>query len=104
MKNFPEFVVIHTIKKNCLPLLKNLTHTLTHTHTHFLRTDSATPKAKDKDSGSLTPSSEKFLERKRVPFHPVFCTLLPLCTEGKEVLHQNSTLPRRQPVGFSNEG
>ena len=67
LKNFPEFVVIHTVKKNCLPLLKNHTHT----HTHSLRTDSPTPKAKDKDSGSLTPNSEKFLERKRVPFHPV---------------------------------
>ena len=30
LKNFSEFVVTHTVKKNCLPLLKN------HTHTHTL--------------------------------------------------------------------
>ena len=38
-------------------------------------------------------------------FHSIlFCTLFQLCTEGKEVLLKNPTLPRRQPVGFSNEG
>ena len=67
LKNFSEFVVTHTVKKNCLPLLKNHTHT----HTHSLRTETSTPKTKDKDSGSLTPSSAEFLERKRVPFYPV---------------------------------
>ena len=42
LKNFPEFVVIHTVEKNCLPLLKNHTHT----HTHTLRRDTPTPKNK----------------------------------------------------------
>ena len=65
LKNFSEFVVTHTVKKNCLPLLKN------HSLSLFLRTDTLNPKTKDKDSGSLPPSSAEFLERKRVSFYPI---------------------------------
>ena len=102
LKNFPEFVVIHTVEKNCLPLLKNHTHTHTHTHTPKKR-HSNPKKQKTRTVALCLPVLRSFWKGRG--FHSIlFCTLFQLCTEGKEVLLKNPTLPRRQPVGFSNEG